>query len=133
MTDNLAEALLAYWHADNARRSAYAEYELAQQGGADDDTMLALDERAVEAFNDWQDARRAVRTELKPGGAEWQPINTAPKDGTPVLGGNHAWVCEVHYAEGYGWYEKNNYPTDSWGGETFPTHWMPLPQPPVTP
>lgn len=63
----------------------------------------------------------------------WQPIETAPKDGTPVLvhapGGctqwklhTTLWICRWDGR----WVEA--------GGEEYttcePTHWMPLPPPP---
>lgn len=84
----------------------------------------------------------------------WQPISTAPKDGTPILiwePGPHAFgnrerhneydergkvisfaeYDDVRWAIGY-WR-----PTGSWGNRNAarvnPTHWMPLPAPPVTP
>ena len=73
--------------------------------------------------------------------SEWQPIETAPKDGTAILAsgvnlgtgpGRHYAVCSwEHCAEPRpedwsGWYE-----TDGDGGP-YPwlTHWMPLPAPP---
>lgn len=64
----------------------------------------------------------------------WQPIETAPKDGTMVLiaDARDGYVCEArHLDEGRGWWARNNDPTDYWGEEIFPTHWMPLPQPPA--
>lgn len=60
---------------------------------------------------------------------EWQPIETAPKDGTAI------WVSAVGVGEPVRtvqhWYGEwvNIYNGDSIGWE--PTHWMPLPAPPL--
>ena len=57
---------------------------------------------------------------------EWQPIETAPKDGTRVLIFSVDEVVVAHY-EGDMWCE-NEY-DNLWHN---PTHWMPLPEPPTT-
>lgn len=65
---------------------------------------------------------------------EWQPIETAPKDGSEIL------VCNgigrravTHWMEGRGFYagQGGGYPA-SWTtiGDLALTHWMPLPPPP---
>lgn len=66
---------------------------------------------------------------------EWQPIDTAPKDGTRILvydafyAGRIA-VCQ--FDSYFEWVERGaDYATEVWGlGEMSPTHWMPLPEPP---
>lgn len=57
---------------------------------------------------------------------EWQPIETAPKDGRNILG--HDKYSNV--TECIRWV-KNKWVT-TWDHEEFddPTHWMPLPPPP---
>ena len=68
--------------------------------------------------------------------SDWQPIETAPKDGTPILG----WAPDselanpVHYAviwwfqwtELGGWVREG----DEYDIAADPTHWMPLPDAP---
>lgn len=69
--------------------------------------------------------------------SEWQPIETAPKDGTEVL----LWLGEPwNRAEKMHWYE----PWETWlevdpadpneerygTGSLVPTYWAPLPEPP---
>ena len=72
---------------------------------------------------------------------EWQPIETAPKDGTYVLLGGGKYFCEEHacYINGSA---VAAFTTDSawliaapaggfvWVTYKEPTHWMPLPPPP---
>lgn len=65
-----------------------------------------------------------IITDLR-GRTTWQPIETAPRDGTPIL-------CRDNYEIAYvvEWFR------DGWIGADnrywAPTHWQPLPAPPVT-
>lgn len=74
---------------------------------------------------------------------EWQPIETAPKDGTQILiwisaAWTRAQVRLVHWYDEWGNWQEGADPdplTDEYCGigSAVPTHWMPLPNPPVTP
>lgn len=62
----------------------------------------------------------------------WQPIETAPKDGTEVLGWLSRSIDEQPYVETM-WYVPD---AEVWVGDydgcrVLPTHWMPLPEPPA--
>jgi hypothetical protein len=68
--------------------------------------------------------------------SEWQPIETAPKDGTRIL----ALIRQSDYIKILHWepdssYERTKYPEyHQWfDGYThwIPSHWMPLPSPPL--
>lgn len=65
----------------------------------------------------------------------WQPIETAPRDGTEVLvcrvyeGGKAEYAVAHNYDDGNGWRDMGDM---GWAGMTHddenqPTHWMPLP------
>lgn len=59
---------------------------------------------------------------------EWQPIETAPRDGTPILvavEGGRFYADKAEWTAS-GW----AYPCHNHGPEISPTHWMPLPPPP---
>ena len=73
---------------------------------------------------------------------EWQPIETAPKDGTRILVNFHGRVKEVFWDDPYGenmtfaiWCVDDDkhgpYPLRGYS-EGDDTHWMPLPEPPST-
>lgn len=63
---------------------------------------------------------------------EWQPIETAPKDATEVLGyvgPSYEGGCLIlSYYRCNGLKAWRDWDQDIWE----PTHWMPLPQPPET-
>lgn len=61
---------------------------------------------------------------------DWQPIDTAPRDGTRVLLWYPAWIQHVFTAE----FEHGNWQTGVWySNRAKPTHWMLLPSPPESP
>jgi hypothetical protein len=60
----------------------------------------------------------------------WQPIETAPKDGPPILayGEGQIAVCEWSSCGYWSLVHVGMYAADGYWAE--PTHWMPLPEPP---
>lgn len=64
---------------------------------------------------------------------EWQPIETAPTDGTPILcwcRPNHVVICwpKKKYLTGELVWTSDS--CEDFGGYEYPTHWMPLPNGP---
>lgn len=68
----------------------------------------------------------------------WQPISTAPKDGSEIIvgsveGGVFAgfWSDVPNYWGHFGWFaESDRAACDATRKPFQPTHWMPLPDPP---
>lgn len=77
-------------------------------------------------------AIRAQSAETPQTPQTWQPIETAPKDGTPILMRLEgfewpdvgAWFDAGRNGHDYGWWQSHTMPVR-------PTHWQPLPAPPV--
>lgn len=64
--------------------------------------------------------------------SEWQPIETAPKDGTEIVGHDaKTGTSHVTCVWRGGWYDPDDH-YYSEAPEFIPTHWMPLPPPPTT-
>jgi hypothetical protein len=66
---------------------------------------------------------------------EWQPIETAPKDGSQidVFVLHRGRVCNVRWSLNGCWseYALDDFDGTSWQKlDGLPTHWMPLPKPP---
>jgi hypothetical protein len=103
-------------------------------------TYQAERQRAVEQSElarpfTWTDAARAALTAaLSQDG--WQPIETAPRDGTPILGYRAGIPVKTRIAV-IAWLPEEWRLGDSWSGSAlgltmqFPTHWRPLPAPPL--
>ena len=62
---------------------------------------------------------------------KWQPIKTAPKDGTPILVWDGYNITSAKWEVDYDWWEIC-VPSDGYVDSNCiePTHWQPLPPPP---
>lgn len=76
-------------------------------------------------FGHWtgEGAKEAVHEAWNTRPDQWQPIETAPKDGTAIIvgGGTAEWNPNQ-----YGWFSHQGQAIIEWEV----THWMPLPEPP---
>jgi hypothetical protein len=96
---------------------------------------------AAQKVTEWAASRGLKAYELcgirnrwpEPQAARWQPIESAPKDGTLIL----AWFrAQTYYPAHIGlsrWWEGDKFNAPNWadgGGLGEPTHWQPLPAPP---
>jgi hypothetical protein len=65
-------------------------------------------------------------------GAAWQPIETAPMDGTEVdlWANGRRTDCHIHCGEWLKWMSTSVDDEPRWLPIEQPTHWMPLPEPP---
>lgn len=76
-------------------------------------------------------AERIRKAEAERDAARWQPIETAPRDGTTIW----CYWPGIYGRQGVGWFvwdefEEWTTPTVHYG---YPTHWMPLPAAPANP
>lgn len=84
------------------------------------------------------ETKRCAKEEGQDEMGEWQPIETAPKDGTHILGWAKRFACpRAIYWQPCG---DRNYPHPEGGfwlsvigkkHSGLATHWMPLPEPPL--
>ena len=65
--------------------------------------------------------------------SEWQPIETAPKDGTAMLvwAGMRDWLDNP--VPSVAWYSRLHGWVGHFASGDMPSHWQPLPAPPATP
>mgnify|MGYP001590466088 CR=1 FL=1 len=61
---------------------------------------------------------------------DWQPIETAPRDGRQLLFWSRHGFCEVLRRDHWGWMNEGGEGYDD-ASDTL-THWMPLPAPPAS-
>ena len=62
---------------------------------------------------------------------EWQPIETAPKDGSTFLVCVGNWMTVAHWHRQQQCLATNGRPIYArYPADELPTHWMPLPEPP---
>jgi hypothetical protein len=74
--------------------------------------------------------------EYEPIHTSWQPIETAPKDGTRILALTEIGITIIHWGRVEPFGTEDEWTTDSVGpgysfGPERVTHWMPLPAPPL--
>jgi len=99
---------------------------IRQHGKCEEWELFKNSERGLEVLCAIVDA---VRAEAKAEVPSWQPIETAPKDGSPILVVANEVVQYIIVADyGSGWHSL----ADDEGIEDFnPTHWMPIPAAPI--
>ena len=61
---------------------------------------------------------------------KWEPIETAPMDGTVILGYALGEMTTVYWIPNNQYWTLNRAGAFAEDGEWWPTHWQPLPEPP---
>ncbi len=76
----------------------------------------------------WHEAEANDPCPLAPEATGWQPIATAPKDGTPIYAGRVGEARLTFYSQrSQAWCRLGTQQETQWE----PTHWQPLPTPPA--
>jgi hypothetical protein len=61
----------------------------------------------------------------------WRPISEAPKDGSSIIAWDGADIEKIHfYKRDKAWVVDLSCDSEYGWTDVFPTHWMPLPEPP---
>jgi hypothetical protein len=111
------------WAKDEATNLAIAYVDWLGRDTVDADAEQVLAQSVSQALLSAYERGRTER--------EWQPIETAPKDGKRVLCWNHEWLApESGCLYGMAW-AANGLAADKGGWKYQPTYWMPLPAPPA--
>lgn len=80
--------------------------------------MYAYQKRVSDEVPAWQAVADAVVSEYE--ARRWKPIDSAPKDETPILALAKDWTFpDIVWRDGAGWCHQSK-----------PTHWTPIPAPP---
>jgi hypothetical protein len=132
LDDNLSE-LLARW---SEQTQGEVDEEISKGNAALveywENKGVSFTDADLPSRHEWMVILKAIRT---PPAEAWQPIETAPKDGTNIL---LWWPMQFHCALTGHWANKWNpwigWKVSGWSHDMFktePTHWMPLPNPPA--
>ena len=111
----------ARWNAAQALRGAAA---IIAELLAERSAVQFMGDKNYKLWADERDARIAAESSLHRVSA-WQPIETAPSDGTPILAYSTEGVVYVAWLTSSGWCFFQNFKNDRWCFD--PTHWMKLP------
>lgn len=104
--------------------------EAFERAGISIDVLQSWQDRAVKAEAELTKAKAATAAAIKAERERWQPIETAPKDGTTIIGGKpffDPFICHWRDAKGGQWFSDVAH--GFWHEDV--THWMPLPEPPA--
>jgi uncharacterized protein DUF551 len=115
------------------KRKAFLESEIARVRTAEMN-FKDIDDKAYKKLLKYTDVIRRLMSRPHAGIPEgWQPIETAPKDGTPILvvRGEHNRNTRSRIIVAY-WNDKYWSPVGASTSAYTASHWMPLPQPPAT-
>lgn len=120
------------WHGETMKQWDKIRRTVETHKGSDLPRLMfeALVESLAELMTEGADEIERLASRPSP---EWQPISSAPKDGTVILGcsGDGSdyrvfsmkWDIESEHGS-YGWIDPD------WDGGYDPVNWQPLPQPP---
>lgn len=108
--------------------------QLAREAGGERDSLDNLGDGWLFTPDDLARFRAACRAEALEEAAQWQPIETAPNDGTEFLAyrrGKVATAYRVPRDDCEMWVFGGSSAAVEHFPSIKPTHWMPLPQPPA--